>query len=231
LLPRRSVIEGRYCIVEPLDPGQHADGLYEASHSGEGSEAIWAYLPYGPFVSREAFTSWLRTMSASADPLFSAIRDRRTGRVSGQASLMTIEPLHGSIEIGHIMLGLPLQNTAAGTEALFLMMSHAMDELRYRRLEWKCDAMNGPSRRAAKRLGFAYEGLFYNHRVVKGRNRDTAWYSILDSEWPVVRACFEQWLDPGNFDGEGRQRASLSGLTSKARHELSEGQSSAQDVP
>jgi hypothetical protein len=144
---------------------------------------------------------------------------------------MTIEPLHGSIEIGHIMLGLPLQNTAAGTEALFLMMSHAMDELRYRRLEWKCDAMNGPSRRAAKRLGFAYEGLFYNHRVVKGRNRDTAWYSILDSEWPVVRACFEQWLDPGNFDGEGRQRASLSGLTSKARHELSEGQSSAQDVP
>jgi RimJ/RimL family protein N-acetyltransferase len=220
LLPRRSAIEGRYCVVEPLDPRLHGDDLYEVSHTGDGSEAIWAYLPYGPFSSREAFVSWLRTMSASADPLFSAIRDRRTGKVGGQASLMTIEPLHGSIEIGHIMLGLPLQNTAAGTEALFLLMSHAMDDLQYRRLEWKCDAMNAPSRNAARRLGFAYEGLFYNHRVVKNRNRDTAWYSILDSEWPAVRSCFEQWLSPGNFDSDGYQKSSLSQLTRDCRQRL-----------
>jgi RimJ/RimL family protein N-acetyltransferase len=213
LLPSRAVIEGRYCIVEPLDPAVHAGDLFEASHSGEGSEAIWAFLPYGPFASQGVFHGWLRTMSASPDPLIHAIRDRKTGRASGQAGLLAIEPLNGSIEIGHIVLGLPLQNTAAGTEALFLLMSHVMDDLRYRRLEWKCDAMNAPSRRAARRLGFAYEGLFYNHRVVKARNRDTAWYSILDSEWPAVRACFEQWLDPENFDQDGRQRSSLSDLT------------------
>jgi RimJ/RimL family protein N-acetyltransferase len=219
MLPRRAVIEGRYCTVEPLDPAAHAGDLYEASHTGEDSAAIWDFLPYGPFSSHEAYLSWLRTMSATPDPLFHAIRDQRTGKVSGQASLMAIQPLHGSIEIGHIMLGLPLQNTAAGTEALFLLMSHAMDDLRYRRLEWKCDAMNAPSRRAAKRLGFAYEGLFYNHRVVKGRNRDTAWYSILDSEWPAVRACFEQWLDPGNFDQHGKQESSLSALTRRYREQ------------
>lgn len=219
LRPRAITIEGRYSVVEPLDPHLHAKDHYQASHTGEGCEAIWTYLPYGPFESLNAYSSWLRTLSASADPLFFAIRDRRTGRVSGQASLMSIEPLHGTIEIGHIMLGLPLQNTAAGTEALYLLMSHAMDDLRYRRLEWKCDAMNAPSRRAAKRLGFAYEGLFYNHRIVKGRNRDTAWYSILDSEWPAVRACFGQWLDPANFDQGGRQKSSLSDLTRRCREQ------------
>jgi RimJ/RimL family protein N-acetyltransferase len=219
LLPRRSTIEGRYCIVEPLRPHVHGDDLYEASHTGEGCEAIWTYLPYGPFADQHAFGNWLRTLSASADPLFYAIRDRRTNRVAGQASLMTIEPLHGSIEIGHIMLGLPLQNTAAGTEALFLLMSHAMDDLQYRRLEWKCDAMNAPSRNAAKRLGFVYEGLFFNHRIVKNRNRDTAWYSILDGEWPAVRACFDQWLSPDNFDSEGRQRTSLTDLTRQCRRD------------
>ena len=135
----------------------------------------------------------------------------------GIASLMSIEPLHGSIEIGHIMLGAPLQKTPAATEALFLLMRHAMDDLGNRRLEWKCDASNEPSRNAARRYGFAFEGVFSQHRIVKGRNRDTAWYSILDTEWPAIRECFDQWLDPANFDQAGRQRIALSTLTSALR--------------
>jgi RimJ/RimL family protein N-acetyltransferase len=219
LLPGRSRIEGRYAVVEPLDSRIHAESLFEASHDEITRENIWRYLPYGPFADLSAFRSYLRTCTASADPLFYAIADRRSGIATGVASLMTIEPLHGSIEIGHIMLGAPLQNTAAGTEGLYLLMSHAMDDLGYRRLEWKCDAANAPSRSAARRLGFIFEGYFAQHRIVKGRNRDTTWYSILDSEWPAIRMCFEQWLDPANFDEQGRQKTSLSALTAAVRAE------------
>jgi RimJ/RimL family protein N-acetyltransferase len=217
LRPRLVTMEGRYCAVEPLDAERHAAEIFAASHEGEECEAIWNHLPYGPFADLAAYSAWLRTSAASADPLFYAIRDRDSGKASGVASYLAIEPLQGTIEVGHIMLGIPLQNTRAATEALFLMFSHAMDDLRYRRLEWKCDAMNEASRNAAVRLGFAFEGIFYQHRISKGHNRDTAWYSILDSEWPALRSCFDQWLDPSNFVEGGRQRGSLRDRTAAFR--------------
>ncbi|CAN5729281.1 GNAT family protein [soil metagenome] len=217
VLPSRTAIEGRSATVEPLDARKHGSELYAASHDRTDAEQIWTYLPYGAFPSLDSYEVWLRSCSAAPDPLFFAIRDHETGKASGLASLMSIEPLHGSIEIGHIMLGLPLQNTVAGTEGLYLLMKHAMDDLGNRRLEWKCDAMNEPSRRAARRLGFAFEGVFDQHRIVKGRNRDTAWYSILDSEWPQIQVCFAHWLDRANFDENGRQKTSLSTLTKAFR--------------
>ncbi|MGE3798583.1 MAG: GNAT family N-acetyltransferase [Thermomicrobiales bacterium] len=214
--PQSRKFEGRFVAVQPLDYRRDAETLYAASHDAAGREAIWKYLPYGPFTE-EAFLSHLRAFNASADPCFYAITPLGSDGAKGMASLMSIEPLHGSIEIGHIMLGTPLQKTPAATEALFLLMSHAMDDLGNRRLEWKCDATNEPSRQAARRYGFAYEGTFAQHRIVKGRNRDTAWYSILDHEWPAIRACFEEWLNPSNFDGAGNQRTRLSDLTSRLR--------------
>jgi RimJ/RimL family protein N-acetyltransferase len=210
--PERRAIAGRYARVEPLDSAAHAADLYAAGHGDEQKARIWAYLPYGPFPSNDEFERHIAAQAASADPLFFAIRSHGSGRAAGVASLMTIEPAHRSIEIGHIWLGPELQNTPASTEALYLLIAHAMDDLGYRRMEWKCDAANAASRGAATRLGFTHEGLFYQHRIVKGRNRDTAWFSILDGEWPAIRANFEAWLDPANFDGEGRQRLSLSAL-------------------
>ena len=212
----RIVHEGRYARVEPLDPTVHAADLAAAA-TGEAADRIWDYLAYGPFASDDDVRAHLRGQASSLDPLFFAIRDTRTGRASGVASYLNIVPDHGSIEIGHIWLGLPLQNTAAATEALYLLIRHALDDLGYRRMEWKCNALNEPSRRAARRLGFAFEGIFYQHMVVKGRNRDTAWYSILDGEWPPIRANFESWLAPANFDDTGRQRTSLSALNRNVR--------------
>jgi RimJ/RimL family protein N-acetyltransferase len=209
--PERQAHEGRYARVEPLDPAAHAADLFAASHGSADRDRIWDYLPYGPFPSAETFHAHLTTQAASDDPLFFAIRPHSSGRAEGVASLMTIEPAHRSIEIGHIWLGPDLQNTPAATEALFLLIAHAMDrgDLGYRRMEWKCDAANAASRAAACRLGFTHEGMFYQHRIVKGRNRDTAWFSILDREWPAIRANFATWLDPANFDAQGRQRQSL----------------------
>jgi RimJ/RimL family protein N-acetyltransferase len=195
--------------VEPLDPARHADDLYAASHGDATRDRIWDYLPYGPFPTRADFDAHLAAQAAGDDPLFFAIRPHGSGKAEGVASLMTIEPAHRSIEIGHIWLGPGLQRTSAATEALFLLIAHAMDDLGYRRMEWKCNAANAASRAAAIRLGFTHEGVFYQHRVVKGCNRDTAWFSILDHEWPALRANFEAWLDPANFDEEGRQRRSL----------------------
>lgn len=215
--PQRETRTGRYASLEPLDAEQHAGELYAASHNGPGTEAIWDYLPYGPFPSLDAHRDWLRASAASNDPLFFTIRDLATGKASGVASYLGIEPQHASIEIGHIMLGAPLQRTRAATEALYLLMDHALTDLRYRRLEWKCNALNSASRQAAVRLGFAYEGTFYQHRVAKGHNRDTAWFSILDREWPHLRPCFEAWLAPENFDEQGRQRTSLGDLTAAVR--------------
>jgi RimJ/RimL family protein N-acetyltransferase len=210
--PERRVIEGRYVRVEPLDPAAHGADLYAASHGDEAKARIWAYLPYGPFATRDAFDAYIASNAVKEDPLFYAIRPHASGRTAGIATLMSIEPAHRSIEIGHIWLGPELQNTPAGTEALYLLIGYAMDELGYRRMEWKCDAANAASRGAAVRLGFTHEGLFYQHRIVKGRNRDTAWFSILDGEWPAIRANFEAWLDQSNFDEQGRQRQSLGDL-------------------
>lgn len=217
LYPARSPVDGRYARIEPVDPRRHAEDLWAASHSGADDDRIWDYLGYGPFPSLSAFQSWLRDDAAVADPTFYAIRDGRSGQAGGMASFLNIRPKDGVIEIGHIWFGLELQNTRASTEALYLMMCTALDDLGYRRLEWKCDARNQPSRNAAERLGFAYEGTFYRHLIVKGRNRDTAWFSILDSEWPAIRANFEAWLSPDNFDDGGQQIRSLGALNRELR--------------
>jgi RimJ/RimL family protein N-acetyltransferase len=210
--PERRTHEGRYARVEPLEPNQHGDDLYAASHGDATKERIWAYLPYGPFPTEAAFRAHLDKQAAGDDPLFFAIRPHGSGRAQGVASLMSIEPEQRSIEIGHIWLSRELQRTPAATEALYLLIAHALDDLGYRRMEWKCDAANAASRGAACRLGFIHEGVFYQHRIVKERNRDTAWFSILDHEWPAVRANFETWLDAVNFDEAGGQRQSLGEL-------------------
>lgn len=215
--PESRRFEGRYVSVQPLDYRRDAASIYAASHGDAQHDALWDYLPYGPFPSLDAFSVHLRAYNAAADPYYYVIQPHGAPGAQGVASLMSIEPLHGSIEIGHIMLGVPLQKTPAATEALFMLMWHAMDDLGNRRLEWKCDAANAASRNAARRFGFAFEGLFSQHRIVKGRNRDTAWYSILDREWTSVRDCFERWLNPDNFDSHGRQRVALRELTSALR--------------
>lgn len=217
MIPSREPLVGRYSVVEPIDPDRHGAELFAATRDGEGAERIWDYLPYGPFASKAAFHEWLIERATSADPLFYALRDLQSGRASGMASCLNIFPANGSIEIGHIWFGTRLQKTPAATEALFLMMGHALDALHYRRLEWKCNALNARSRGAAVRLGFAFEGIFYQHMIVKGCNRDTAWFAILDHEWPRLRANFETWLGAANFDANGEQRTSLSTLNLAVR--------------
>ncbi len=214
LWPARSTIEGRTMRLEPLDARQHAEELFAAGHE---DVTIWEYLGAGPWPSLEAYAGYLRDCSAAADPVFYVIRDRASGRASGVASLMRVDPKNGAIEIGNIWLGPALQNTTAGTEALYRLMDYALTDLGYRRMEWKCNALNAPSRKAAVRFGFYFEGIFYQHMVIRGRNRDTAWFSILDHEWPALRANFEAWLAPDNFDDAGRQRSSLSELNWRDR--------------
>jgi RimJ/RimL family protein N-acetyltransferase len=211
-LPSRTPMEGRTCRLVPLDVGAHAADLYEAmGRDAEGRN--WTYLPVGPFPEFEGFRAWLEKMAPGSDPLFHTVIDRATGRAVGVASYLRIDPANGVIEVGHIHFSPLLQRTPMATEAMFLMMARVFDELGYRRYEWKCDSRNAPSRAAAARLGFQYEGLFRQAVITKGRNRDTTWFSIIDGEWPRLRAAFERWLDPANFDGEGRQRESLSALT------------------
>jgi RimJ/RimL family protein N-acetyltransferase len=212
-LPLRAAVEGRYARLEPLDPGRHGPALFEANAA---DDRIWTYLPYGPFADPAAYRAWLEGAAAQADPLFFAVIDKATGRAAGVLSFLRIDPGAGSIEVGHICYAPALQRTRAGTEAQFLAMRTAFD-LGYRRYEWKCDALNAPSRALAARLGFAFEGVFRQATVVKGRNRDTAWFSVIDGEWPALRAAFETWLHPDNFDAAGRQRASLSALTAGLR--------------
>jgi len=211
--PKRQPLEGELVRLEPLDPTRHADQLFAAA---EGAEETWRHLPYGPFSSRAEFGRWLEDRAPIDDPLTFTIVDRASDTALGLASLMSIVPEHGVIEIGHIWLSPKLQRTRQATEAIFLMARYAFD-LGNRRLEWKCDSLNAASRRAAERLGFVFEGIFRNHRVVKDRNRDTAWFSITDSEWPSRRAAFEAWLDPANFDDGGRQRRSLADLRAMPR--------------
>ncbi|WP_037498453.1 GNAT family N-acetyltransferase [Solirubrobacter soli] len=205
--PGRTTIEGDRVRLEPLDPARHADDLFAAA---QGDDALWDYLPYGPFADVASLTEHLRAQAASEDPLFFAVIV--DGTAVGVVSYLRIEPVHGVIEIGHIWFGGPLQRTPAATEAIYLLAREAFDELGNRRFEWKCNAENGRSRRAAERFGFTFEGVFRQHMIVKGANRDTAWYSILDGEWPAVKAGFEAWLDPANFDADGRQKRSLTSV-------------------
>ena len=199
---------GRWCRVEPLDVDRHAADLHEANLD-DRTGRNWTYLSSEPFRELEPYRSWLQTMTAGTDPMFHAIIDAKTGRATGVAAYLRIDPANGVIEVGHINYSPRLQRTIAATEAMALMMGRVFDELGYRRYEWKCDDLNAPSHAAARRLGFRYEGLFRQAIVYKQRNRDTAWYSITDREWPVVRAGLDRWLDPSNFDGEGRQRSRL----------------------
>lgn len=204
--PRRQLLLGDTVVLEPLDAERHGDDLFAAA---QGAEATWEYLAYGPFSGRNEFVRWLESRAPLDDPLTFTIVDRASGRARGLASFMRIDPPNGVIEVGHIWLSPVLQRTRQATEAIYLMARYAFDTLGNRRFEWKCDSANEPSRRAAERFGFVYEGIFRQHMVIKGRNRDTAWYSILDSEWPSRRAAFEAWLSPDNFDADGQQRRSL----------------------
>jgi RimJ/RimL family protein N-acetyltransferase len=206
------MLAGRRVRLDPLDPAAHAAGLYALSHAPSGDPTTWDWLGVGPFASRDGFDAWLTTCARSADPLFLTIADPHDGAPLGMAAYLRIDPANGVIEIGHIWFGPGLRRSAAASEAIYLLARNAFDDLGYRRLEWKCDAGNEPSRRAALRFGFEYEGVFRQHMVVKGRNRDTAWYAIVDRDWPRLRRAFETWLDPSNFDEAGVQRRRLAEL-------------------
>ena len=209
--PPRKPLEGRLCRLEPLDVTLHAAELH-AANSLDAEGRLWTYLPYGPFDGFESYRAWLEENRKLSDPLFLAIVDPANGRAVGLASYLRIVPASGSIEVGHLGFSPLLQRQPAATEAMFLMMRQAF-ALGYRRYEWKCDALNAKSRAAAQRLGFSFEGIFRQATVYKGRTRDTAWYSVLDQEWPALEQSFTRWLHPGNFDKDGGQRISLSSLT------------------
>jgi RimJ/RimL family protein N-acetyltransferase len=209
--PPRSPIAGRYVRIEPFVAEDHLAGLWQA-FSADAAGHIWDFLPYGPFADADAFYDWGAAFYASPDPMFHAVRDVASNAVLGVASLMRITPEHGVIEVGHICYGPALQATPGASEAQYLLARRVFDELGYRRYEWKCNNANSASKRAAERLGFTFEGVFRQHNIVKGRNRDTAWFSMLDKEWPVRKAAFENWLSPDNFDKHGRQIRSLADI-------------------
>lgn len=209
-VPPREAMHGRFCSVEPLEVGAHAEALYEANSLDEKG-LNWTYLPYGPFATVSAYLDWAAAAARSEDPMYFAIVDRSSARAVGVAAYLRIAPASGSIEIGGLNYSPLLQRSRAATEAMYLMMERAF-MLGYRRYEWKCDALNARSRSSAARLGFTYEGLFRQASVYKNRNRDTAWYSVIDSEWPQLQKAFLRWLAPANFDSHGRQRASLQAL-------------------
>jgi RimJ/RimL family protein N-acetyltransferase len=209
-LPARTPIRGRYAHLEPLHR-RHGPELWQAMQA-KGAEASWDYLGYGPFGSADALTNFVTDFAANHDPMAWAVRPVATGAVTGWLTLMDIQPRNAAIELGHIWFGPAMQRTRASTEAMFLLLRMAADELGYRRLVWKCNALNAPSRRAAERLGFTYEGTLRAHLIVKGRRRDTAYFSILDDEWPRCRDALQAWLDPANFDPEGTARRSLSDI-------------------
>jgi RimJ/RimL family protein N-acetyltransferase len=197
--------------VVPLDAKRHLDDLFACMGRSEQAN-LWTYMFDGPFEHRVAFAEALRKRQASDDPLFFVIEDARSNRAVGIASYMRIEPAHRIVEVGGIVFSPDLQRKPGATEAMYLMARHVFEDLGYRRYEWKCDALNAPSRRAALRLGFTFEGIFRQHMIIKGRNRDTAWFAMLDSEWPERKAAFEAWLAPDNFDLHGKQKSSLSAL-------------------
>jgi len=206
--PPRTLMEGRLCRVEPLSAAAHATSLH-ACHTLDAEGRNWTYLPYGPFGSEDEYRTWVESKQSLDDPVFYAIVALPQERPVGVASYLRIDPDMGVIEVGHLSYSPALQRTAAATEAMYLMMRHAFEDMGYRRYEWKCDTHNHPSRNAALRLGFRFEGIFKQAVVMKGRNRDNAWYSITDGEWHEIRTALAAWLDPGNFDLEGRQKTRL----------------------
>ena len=214
-VPGRIPMEGRFCRLEPLDPERHGVDLWAANSLDSG--AMWTYLPWGPFDDFDTYAAYVKLAAARDDPLVFAIIDAATDKAVGVGSYLRINPTAGTIEVGGLAYSPLLQRRPAATEAMYLMMRRAFDELGYRRYEWKCNALNAPSRSAAARLGFRFEGIFRQADVVKGRNRDTAWYAITDDEWPKLRGMFERWLDPANFDAAGDQRISLASLTATLR--------------
>ncbi len=209
--PPRTQMQGRTCRLEVLDAARHAADLH-AANMQDVDGRIWTYMGYGPFDNEDDYRAWVAKDASGDDPLFHAIIDTVTDKAIGVASYLRISPDIGSIEVGHINYAPALQRTVAATEAMYLMMARAFDELGYRRYEWKCDNANEKSRNAAVRLGFTFEGVFRQCTIYKGRNRDTAWFSIIDSEWPRIRAAFEAYLAPSNFDADGKQKQSLSDL-------------------
>jgi RimJ/RimL family protein N-acetyltransferase/ribosomal protein S18 acetylase RimI-like enzyme len=210
--PGPVVLEGRFGRIEKLDAARHGAELWEAVRT---DDRLWSYLGYGPFADRAAFDAWLIERPKLEDPYSYAILTS-SGAAVGIATLMEIRPAMRVIEVGHILYGTPLQRTPLATEAQYLLARYVFETLGYRRYEWKCNALNAPSRRAARRFGFTYEGLFRSHMIVKGRNRDTAWFSMLDTEWPARKQAFERWLAPDNFDADGRQKLRLAALDQTA---------------
>jgi RimJ/RimL family protein N-acetyltransferase len=206
--PDAETLPGKYCALERLDPDRHADDLY-AAYAAAPDARDWTYLQVGPFTTPESYRDWATVAAKSSDPRHYAVIDTASGRALGTLSLMRHDPANGAIEVGWVSFSRALQRTPASTEAQFLLMRDVFDDLGYRRYEWKCDSLNAPSRKAAERLGFTYEGTFRRAAVVRGRNRDTAWFALTDHDWPPVRDALEKWLDPGNFTADGRQIAPL----------------------
>ena len=202
--PSTSIMQGRFCRLEPVNVAQHGQQLFDAFCLDTGG-GNWTYLPYGPFAKVAEFEAWLTAECQGQDPLFHTIIDEQTGKAVGLASYLRIDPAVGVIEVGHIHFSPLMQRTPMATECMYLMMRRVFDELGYRRYEWKCDNLNAPSKLAAERLGFSYDGLFKQATMYKGRNRDTAWFSILDSDWPGLKQGFESWLQVANFDAQGQQ--------------------------
>ncbi|WP_308460629.1 GNAT family protein [Pseudomonas sp. MAG002Y] len=214
--PSRTVKEGRYCRLEPLNAEIHASDLYEAyGHAEDGRD--WTYMLSGPFTHEADYHRFAEQAAASEDPMHFAVVDLRSGRAVGTLSLMRIDPANGVMEVGHVAFSSLMKRSILSTEAHYLLMYHAFEDLGYRRYEWKCDSLNEPSRQAALRLGFQFEGVFRQALVYKGRSRDTAWFSIIDTEWPVLRNAFTGWLDPANFNEDGQQLRSLQAFQRSAR--------------
>jgi RimJ/RimL family protein N-acetyltransferase len=213
--PPATAMQGRYCRIEPLDAARHGPDLFHAySQAQDGSD--WTYLTTGPYASVDDYMEFAVKAAASADPMHHAIIDTASGKALGTAALMRIEPTHGVIEIGHVAYSRSLKRTKIATEAQYLFMKRVFDELGYRRYEWKCDDLNAPSRKAAARYGFTFEGIFRQAIVYRGRSRDTAWFSIIDGEWPALRLAYETWLSQDNFDADGRQRRTLAACMGRA---------------
>jgi|SRR5271166_2843862 len=215
--PERVTLAGRWITLAPLDADKHAAALYEGSHGDTERESVWDYLFDGPYRSFDEFRASLEVKARSEDPLFFAVIDNASGCARGYQTFLRIDPPNRVIEVGNIMYTPSMQRTAGATEAQFLFASYVFDTLGNRRYEWKCNDLNAPSKRAAERFGFAFEGVFRQHMIVKGRNRDTAWFAMLDSEWPSTKRAYQSWLSPENFDGRGRQKRRLADFMAEAR--------------
>jgi RimJ/RimL family protein N-acetyltransferase len=213
--PEPVTLKGRWITLVPLDPQAHAKALYEGSNGDAARESVWTYLFDGPYTSLGDFRANLEAKARSTDPLFFAVIDNASGHAVGYQTFLRIDPPNRVIEVGNILYTPAMQRTAGATEAQYLFAAYVFEELGNRRYEWKCNAHNAPSRRAAERFGFTFEGIFRQHMIVKGRNRDTAWFAMLDSEWPARKAAYERWLSPDNFDAMGRQKLKLSDLMPK----------------